>query len=68
MNKSLKFLTLTVNINLVFQVDNKLCPQIYLDECFYENFVQKKIENESENENKNENENDNENDNENENK
>ena len=36
LNKSLKFLTLTVNINLVFQVDNKLYPQIYLDECFYE--------------------------------
>ena len=36
LNKSLKCLTLTVNINLVFQVDNKLFPQIYLDECFYE--------------------------------
>ena len=34
--ESLKFLTLTVNINLVFRVDNKLYPQIYLDDCFYE--------------------------------
>ena len=32
----LKFLTLTVNINLVPQKNNKLYPQIYLDECFYE--------------------------------
>ena len=32
----LKFLTLTVNINLVLQENNKLYPQIYLDECFYE--------------------------------
>ena len=36
LNKSLKFFTVTVNINLVFQVDNKLYRQIYLDECFYE--------------------------------
>ena len=36
LKNSLKFLTLTVNINLVFRVDNKLYPQIYLDECFYE--------------------------------
>ena len=36
LKKSLKFLTLTVNINLVFWVDNKLYPQIYLNECFYE--------------------------------
>ena len=35
LNESLKFLTLTVNINLVFRVDNKLYPQIYLNECFY---------------------------------
>ena len=35
-NESLKFLTLTVNINLVLQADNKLYPQIYLDESFYE--------------------------------
>ena len=36
LKKSLKFLTLAVNINLVFRVDNKLYPQIYLNECFYE--------------------------------
>ena len=36
LKKSLKFLTLAVNINLVLQANNKLYPQIYLDECFYE--------------------------------
>ena len=36
LGESLKFLTLTVNINLIFQENNELCPQIYLDECFYE--------------------------------
>ena len=36
LEKSLKFLTLIVNINLVFQSNNKLYQQIYLDECFYE--------------------------------
>ena len=36
LEESLKFLTLIVNINLVLQVDNKLYPQIYLNECFYE--------------------------------
>ena len=36
LGESLKFLTLTVNINLIFQENNKLCPQIYLDEYFYE--------------------------------
>ena len=36
LKKSLKFLTLTVNINLVLQANNKLYPQIYLNECFYE--------------------------------
>ena len=36
LKESLKFLTLIVNINLVLQTDNKLYPQIYLDECFYE--------------------------------
>ena len=35
LKKSLKFLTLTANINLVFRVDNKLYPEIYLNECFY---------------------------------
>ena len=36
LKESLKFLTLIVNINLVLGVDNKLYPQICLDECFYE--------------------------------
>ena len=36
LKKSLKCLTLVVNINLVLGVDKKLYPQIYLDECFYE--------------------------------
>ena len=36
LKESLNFLTLIVNINLVLGVDNKLYPQIYLDECFYE--------------------------------
>ena len=36
LKESLKFLTLTVNINLVLQANNKLYPQIYLDDCFYE--------------------------------
>ena len=36
LNESLNFLTLTVSINLVLQANNKLYPQIYLDECFYE--------------------------------
>ena len=36
LKESLKFLTLIVNINLVLPLDNKLYPQIYLDECFYE--------------------------------
>ena len=36
LKKSLKFLALIVNINLVLQTDNKLYSQIYLDECFYE--------------------------------
>ena len=34
--ESLKFLTLIVNINLVLQTNNKLYPQLYLSECFYE--------------------------------
>ena len=36
LKESLKFLALIVNINLILQTDNKLYPQIYLDECFYE--------------------------------
>ena len=34
--ESLKFLTLTININLIPQENNKLYPQLYLGECFYE--------------------------------
>ena len=36
LGESVKFLTLIVNINLVLQANNKLYPQIYLDEYFYE--------------------------------
>ena len=36
LKESLKFLALIININLIFQADNKLYPQIYLDECFHE--------------------------------
>ena len=36
LKESLKFLTLIISINLILQTDNKLYPQIYLDECFYE--------------------------------
>ena len=36
LNKPLKFPTLTVIIRCVFQVGEKLYPQIYLDECLYE--------------------------------
>ena len=36
LRESLKFLTLIVNINVVLQANNKLHPQIYLNECFYE--------------------------------
>ena len=36
MKESLEFLTLILNINLVLQANNKLYPQLYLDECFYE--------------------------------
>ena len=36
LNELLKFLTVIVNINLILGVDNKLYPQICLDECFYE--------------------------------
>ena len=35
LGESLKFLTLIVNISLVLQANNKLYPQIYLNECFY---------------------------------
>ena len=36
LKESLKFLALIININLILQADNKLYPQIYLNECFYE--------------------------------
>ena len=36
LNKPLKFPTLTIIIRFVFQEGEKLYPQIYLDECFYE--------------------------------
>ena len=36
LNKQLKFPTLTIIIRCVFQEGEKLCPQIYLDECLYE--------------------------------
>ena len=35
LNKPLKFPTLTIIIRCVFQEDEKLYPQIYLDECLY---------------------------------
>ena len=34
--KPLKFPTLLIVIRCVFQTDNKLEPQVYLDECLYE--------------------------------
>ena len=36
LNKKLKFPTLTIIIRCVFEESGKLCPQIYLDECFYD--------------------------------
>ena len=36
LNKQLKFPTLTIIIRCVLQKDEKLYPQIYLDECLYE--------------------------------
>ena len=36
LTESLKFLALIININLIIQADNKLYPQLYIDECFYE--------------------------------
>ena len=50
----------SLNINLVLQANNKLYPQIYLNECFYEFWIlYKKNERENENENENVNENEN---------
>ena len=34
--KPLKFQTLLIVIRCAFQTDNKLEPQVYLDECLYE--------------------------------
>ena len=34
--KPLKFPTLLIIIRCVFETDNKLKPQVYLDECLYE--------------------------------
>ena len=36
LKKPPKFQTLTIVIRCVFQEDEKLYPQIYLDECLYE--------------------------------
>ena len=36
LNKRLKFPTLTIIIRFVFQKDEKLYPQIYLEKCLYE--------------------------------
>ena len=36
LKESLKFLNLIINITLVIWTNNKLYPQIYLVECFYE--------------------------------
>ena len=36
LNKPLKFPTLTIIIRCVLQENEKLYPQIYLDECLYE--------------------------------
>ena len=36
LNKQLKFPTLTIIIRCVLQKNEKLYPQIYLDECLYE--------------------------------
>ena len=35
-DKPLKFCNMTVTIRCVFKEDNKLYPQVFLDECFYE--------------------------------
>ena len=36
LNKPLKFSTLTIIIRCFFKEDEKMYPQIYLDECLYE--------------------------------
>ena len=35
LNKSLKFYNMTVTIRYVFSEDNKLYPQVFLDEALY---------------------------------
>ena len=35
LNKSLKFHLMTITIRCVFSEDNKLCPQLFLDEALY---------------------------------
>ena len=35
LNKSLKFYNMTVTIRCVFSEDNKLYPQVFLDEALY---------------------------------
>ena len=41
LKKPLKFPTLTIIITCVIQKDEKLYPQIYLDECLHESVVEK---------------------------
>ena len=36
LNWQLNFLSLTIIIRNIFEKDCKYCPQIFLDECFYE--------------------------------
>ena len=36
LNKKLRFSSLSIIIRCVFQNGKKLCPKVYLDECFYE--------------------------------
>ena len=36
LNKSIKFLLMTIIIRCVFKEDNKLCPQVFLDDTLYE--------------------------------
>ena len=36
LNKSLKFLLMTVTIRCVFKEDNELYPQVFLDDTLYE--------------------------------
>ena len=36
LNKQLKFLTLTIINRCILEKGEKLCPQVYLDECLYE--------------------------------